>query len=713
MERCTSCGSELPGAAQFCGYCGNVVITVKEMPTRMSGYPSGDALEAHTPPSIGKSWHPVPGSLTRGVYSSTGSIWSKGEMTQEIPVSEEEEYEEEERRRALPGLPILGALVGEQAPASTPMVQGTPQFSNVPVVQGNPGGPSPAPTLQGAPLSTPPLFAPASAPHTPPPMPNPQSWPPSYPTAPLTNPSSSPKQTGSGSAGSRPRSGSCALTGLILAVLFLVVIGTIGGLLFGVPPSISLGSSSNSSNKNPHSSNKNPPGQQGQAKLDVTPDMLNFGTLDTGQKLTKSVTVSNSGNQALHWRANTGNANWVTVDTTTQTIQPGAVPDTLNVSVDTTNLAAGNQSTTLTISSDGGSVQVAITLVVNQPKLTPAQRLCTLSAPSSSKETFNAAMGSNPAIQTLTIGASGSCSSGVTITPTVTMASGTGWLAVSPSTATLTGGSATFTVTVKSSALSPGSYTGTISLAAESSNSAIGGSPQTVGVTLTVTEVPPVLAVSPGTLAFSLSSGDSATAKAFTISNTGGAPLNWTATLDANAPSFVSLSSGAGTNLTAGANTGVKVNVNPSGVEAGNYAATVTISATDPLTGQGVKGSPATVSVTIAISTPPSMQLSTTNLTFTPNCIYTATGSVTLKNTGGGTLSWTVGDPVYSSGQPTGWLSVKPSGNGSGDTTLDFSADGSSSQIASGKPYTATVTITSSVGDPQTISVSYTYYCIQ
>src|SRR5947209_15719287 len=165
-------------------------------------------------------------------------------------------------------------------------------------------------------------------------------------------------------------------------------------------------------------------------------------------------------------------------------------------------------------------------------------------------------MGSDPAAQTLTIGASGSCSSGVTITPTVTTASGRGWLAVSPSAAPLTNGSTAFTITVTSSRLSPGSYTGTISLAAESGNSAISGSPQTVGVALTVTEVPPVLGVSPGALAFSLSNGDNnITPESFTISNTGGAPLNWTASLDANAPSFVSLSSVAGTNLMGGTNT--------------------------------------------------------------------------------------------------------------------------------------------------------------
>ncbi|MFL5591208.1 MAG: BACON domain-containing protein [Ktedonobacteraceae bacterium] len=622
-------------------------------------------------------------------------------MTQQIPASEEEEYEE--RRRALLGLPLLGPLAGGQPPANTPMVQGTPQFSNVPVVQGNPGGPSPAPALQGAPSSTPSLFAPASAPYTPPPLPNPESWPPSYPNAPLTNPSSSPKQTGSGNADSRPGGGSCALTGLIVAVVFLVIIGTIGGLLFGVPPAFSLFGGSN----------KIPQSVKGQAKLNITPEALNFGTLDTGQKLTKAVTVSNSGSLALDWKVNAASANWVTLDTTSQTIQPGALPDTIHVSVDTTNLAAGNQSATLTISSNGGSAQLAITLVVNQP--TPAQQPCMLSAPSSSNETFNASMGSNPAAQTLTIGASGSCSSGVTITPTVRTASGTGWLAVSPSAATLTSGSAAFTVTVTSSRLSPGSYTGTISLAAESGNSTLSGSPQTVGVTLTVTEVPPVLAVSPGTLALSLSNGDSATARSFTISNTGGAPLNWTATLDANAPPFVSLSPGAGTNLSAGANTGVKVNVNPSRVEAGNYAATVTVSATDPLTGQSVKGSPVTVSVTITITVPPSMQLSTTSLTFTPgSCVYTASGTVTITNTGGGTLSWSAGNPVYASNQPTGWLTVSPvsgSDGAGGPTKVKFSADGTGFQL--GVIYTATVTITPSVGTAQTITVTFTINCLK
>src|SRR6185437_8201036 len=119
------------------------------------------------------------------------------------------------------------------------------------------------------------------------------------------------------------------------------------------------------------------------------------------------------------------------------------------------------------------------------------------------------------------VGVTGNCSGGVTITPTVSLTSGSGWLAVTPSTATITGGNTTFTVNVTSSALAPGSYSGSISLAAVSNGAAVSGSPQVVSVSLTVTEVPPVLSVSPSKLPISVTNGDSATTYAITVTNTG------------------------------------------------------------------------------------------------------------------------------------------------------------------------------------------------
>src|SRR5579859_7454960 len=107
------------------------------------------------------------------------------------------------------------------------------------------------------------------------------------------------------------------------------------------------------------------------------------------------------------------------------------------------------------------------------------------------------------------------------------------------------------------------------------------------------------------------------------------------------------------------------------------------------------------------------MQLSTQSLTLTPpNCVYTASGTVTITNTGGGTLGWDVANPAYTAGQPTGWLTVTPSGQGKGDTTLTFSADGTGSQLQLGQTYTATVTITPSAGNQQTVTVSFTISCL-
>jgi Flagellar-associated PapD-like len=453
-----------------------------------------------------------------------------------------------------------------------------------------------------------------------------------------------------------------------------------------------------------------PPSPKPVAKINVTPNSLDFGSMDTGTQLSRTVTISNSGTLALNWKADTANASWIALDTKSQTIQPGARPNTIKVTVDTTNLTSGPQSAVLNIASNGGNVQVTIKVVVNSPQTTQP---CTLLAPSISSESFSAQIGSNPkpASQNFTIGITGNCVGSVTIIPTVTMATGTNWLAATPSTISITSGSTTFSVNVTSSTLALGKYTGSISLAAANGGTPISGSPQIVTITLNVTETPPVLAINPSALSFDLSNGDKATSKPFQIANTGGAPLKWTPTLVA--PSFVSISSPSGTNLAAGTSATESVTVNPVEVQAGTYSATVTIDAVDPLTGNVVTGSPAKLTVTITITQPPSMLLSTQSLTLTPpNCVYTASDTVTITNSGGGSLGWNVADPVYTNGQPTGWLSVSPSGQGSGDITLKFSADGTGSKLQFGLTYTATVTITPSAGNQQTVTVSFTISCL-
>jgi len=247
----------------------------------------------------------------------------------------------------------------------------------------------------------------------------------------------------------------------------------------------------------------------------------------------------------------------------------------------------------------------------------------------------------------------------------------------------------------------------------------ITGSAQSVSVSLavlTVPEKPPVLVVSPGALTFNLSNGGQASVKSIGIANSGGAPLNWTAAFDV--PSFVSISSRAGTKLAAGPGVNDDFTVNPVGVKAGSYSAKVTISAVDPLTGNTVSGSPAAVTITITITAQPSteqpsMQLSAHSVTLPPaNCAHNPLCTVTITNIGGGTLDWNAGTPVYTSEQATGWLTVNPAGKGSDDATLSFSADATKTKIPCGQTYTATVTITPSVGNPQIVTVYFTINCL-
>jgi len=383
------------------------------------------------------------------------------------------------------------------------------------------------------------------------------------------------------------------------------------------------------------------------------------------------------------------------------------------VGIKLAGLTAGSYSGTVTVTavdSTNQPVGAPQTITVN---LTVRQQ-CTLQNLSQQAETFSAEPGYNPpAAQTFTVGVIGNCKGAVTVTPTVTTVTptvttvnGTGWLAVSPSLpATLTSGeSATFTVTatsatVTSAALLLGSYTGSISLAAVDGSGTIIGSPQVVGVTLNVLTAPQLTA-NQG-LSFNVPTGTSS--QQITIANTGGAPLNWTAALDPAAPSFITLSAGSGTNLLGGTSTTTSVNINATGLAGGSsYTTSVKITAFDPITGKVVVGSPSTIAVTITIA-PPQMALSASSLAFTTTAgSNPAAQTITIQNTGGDTLTWTVGTPSAS------WLTVTPasgSDNAQVSSTITFKVNAAG--LGPGK-YNATVVITPTPGTAVTVQVKLT-----
>lgn len=441
--------------------------------------------------------------------------------------------------------------------------------------------------------------------------------------------------------------------------------------------------------------------------IGATPLTLNFaGVVGQSNPAAQIVNIAASGTcgNALDWQASTNTASggaWLSASPASGTVSLAAQSST-NIGVSLAGLSAGTYSGTVMITAAdsvtgqmaGTPQSIAITLTV--------QPACMLQAPSDSGETYSAEAGLNPIAQSFSIGVTGTCSGSVTITPTAVTGDGGTWLAVSPPSAAVTSGNtATFTVTVTSASLSAGTYNGTVSLAAVDGNgSAITGSPQQVGITANIIAAP-ALNAGPGALTFNLDSGSSY--QQISINNSGGEPLNWTAVLDSGAPSFVSLSATSGNGLAGGSGTTINVIVDATGLQGGStYTTSATINAIDPLTGNAIAGSPATVPITINIA-PPAMQLSSSSLSFSTNVgINPSAQIVTITNTGGNSLAWTVGTPSQS------WLSVSPA-SGSDDagqsSPLTFSVDVTG--LAAGT-YSATVDMTPSSGNVVTVTAALT-----
>jgi Viral BACON domain len=435
----------------------------------------------------------------------------------------------------------------------------------------------------------------------------------------------------------------------------------------------------------------------------ATPGALTFAGV-TGRPATAvrpvTITASSGCQHTQNWAIAIAGSPWITATQTTGSLNPGSAART-SIGVTLAGLGAGTYTARLSISAVDSATHVH-TVALHPIEVTlTVQRPCTLQAPAGSGETFNSERGANPvpASQSFTLGISGACANAITIIPRAANS----WLAITPTRATTSGGRATFTVRVTSSALTAGDYNGAISLAALSADGgAIPGSPRTLAVTLHV-RVPATLALSTPALTFNVAGGT--TSQPIVISNTGGGALNWTATLGGDAPTFVSLSAGAGANLAGGASTSVGVIVDAASIAGGsNFTTSVTFNATAVLTGGATAGSPSSVVITINI-TPPAMQLNTNTLVYTTGAgVNPSSQSISLSNAGGDGLTWKASAPSQE------WLSLGLTGGSvqaSTTSSIPFNIDVAGSGLSSGT-YTATVVITPSVGQAQTVSVTLT-----
>ena len=206
------------------------------------------------------------------------------------------------------------------------------------------------------------------------------------------------------------------------------------------------------------------------------------------------------------------------------------------------------------------------------------------------------------------------------------------------------------------------------------------------GVTLPVA---PAIGLSPTSFSFTGQQGGANPAgQSLSISNSGGGTLGWTA---ATNQSWLTVSSASGT-----APSTVTVSVNTAGLAAGSYSGTVTVSA------PGASNTPQTVAVSLTVtSIPPVIGLSAASFNFTgqQGGANPAGQSLSISNSGGGTLGWTAATNQS-------WLTVS-SASGTAPSTVTVSVN--TAGLAAGS-YSGTVTVSApgASNTPQTVAVSLT-----
>ena len=199
--------------------------------------------------------------------------------------------------------------------------------------------------------------------------------------------------------------------------------------------------------------------------------------------------------------------------------------------------------------------------------------------------------------------------------------------------------------------------------------------------------VPPVIGASPTSLSFTATlGGANPPTQAVSISNVGGGTLGWGA--NDNIP-WLTVGPASGTG-----NGSITVTVNINGLTAGNHSGAITLS--------GSGAAPITVPVTLTIAiapVPPSIGTSPTSLSFTATQggANPSPQSLSISNTGGGTLSWTTDENVP-------WLTLTPtSGTANGRVTINVVTG-----IATAGTYNATITLNATGASPVTVPVLFT-----
>jgi hypothetical protein len=406
-------------------------------------------------------------------------------------------------------------------------------------------------------------------------------------------------------------------------------------------------------------------------KMNLAPTSLTFayqigGTVPAAQ----TVAVSSSTSTAINYTATTATS-WLT------TTASGTTPGNLSIGVNPASLAAGTYTGSVSVASTGASnspQSIPVTLTVTAAAVKPTLGLSPTSL------TFNYQIGgSTPAAQT--VATSSSTSTAISYTATA----GSSWLTTTASGTT----PGNLSIGVNPASLAAGTYTGTVSVA----SSGASNTPVSLPVTLNVTAAAakPTLNLSPTSVTFNFQIGGSTPAaqNVATTSSTSTA-------IAYSASTSTAWLTATGSGSTPGS---VHLSVNPSGLAAGTYTGSVSV------TGTGASNSPVSLPVTLnvtAATSNPTINLTPSSLSFSYASGGTMPGSKTLSlaSSTGSALSYTA---VASGGS---WLSL---GTTSGSTPGSLNVSVNPASMAAGT-YNGTITVTSggASNSPQSVPVTLT-----
>jgi hypothetical protein len=308
--------------------------------------------------------------------------------------------------------------------------------------------------------------------------------------------------------------------------------------------------------------------------LSASPASLSFA-YQTGAATpaSQAINISSSG-AAFNFTAAASNVPWLSATPT-----GGPTPGSVNVSVNPNGLAAGTYGGTVTITAAGAA---------GSPRVVPVS-LTVTSATVSTLNTTPASLtftyqtgGSTPGTQSIAVSSSGT---GLSYTAA---ASGGTWLSASPTSGTTPG---TVSVSVNPAGLAIGTHNGMVTI---TSNGAA-GSPQSVAVTLIVSNTgnSSFLTVTPNALQFSTQTGITSSvfaAQKLTITTTGSSAIAYQSSATTQTGgNWLMLSSTHGS--TPGT---LVVSVNATNLAAGTFQGSITIT-------PGGSLSPQTVPVTLVV----------------------------------------------------------------------------------------------------------------